>query len=113
MMSRSRILVSVNQKSTEQRAQIVRCLVEGNSIRATVRITGASKNTISKLLVELGTVCANFQDENLVDIKATNVQCDGIWSFVACKKITPQRTNRASSAMATFVLGRPSIQTPN
>lgn len=76
----------MNKKSTAERAQIVRCLVEGNSIRSTVRMTGASKNTIAKLLVELGTACAAFQDETLRNIKATNVQCDEIWSFVGMKE---------------------------
>ena len=47
-------MVSMNRLSTEKRAQIIGCLVEGNSIRATVRMTGAAKNTITKLLVDLG-----------------------------------------------------------
>jgi hypothetical protein len=42
--------------STEQRARIVGCLVEGNSIRATVRMTGAAMNTVTKLLIDLGAV---------------------------------------------------------
>ena len=45
----------VNRLSTEQRARIVGCLTEGMSIRATVRATGAAKNTITKLLLDLGT----------------------------------------------------------
>jgi IS1 family transposase len=49
-------------------------------------MTGASKNTIAKLLVELGTACAQYQDEHLRNIKAKNVQCDEIWSFVGCKE---------------------------
>jgi IS1 family transposase len=76
----------VNKKSTAERAQIVRCLVEGNSIRSTVRMTGASKNTISKLLVELGTACALFQDETIRDLKCKEIQCDEIWSFVGMKE---------------------------
>lgn len=76
----------MNKKSTAERAQIVRCLVEGNSIRSTVRMTGASKNTIAKLLVELGTACAAYQDEHLRNLKTENVQCDEIWSFVGMKE---------------------------
>ena len=48
--------------STERRAQVVSCLVEGMSIRATVRITGAAKNTFTKLLTDLGDACAEYQD---------------------------------------------------
>ena len=44
----------MNKLSTEKRSQVVSALVEGNGIRATVRMTGVSKNTIAKLLVELG-----------------------------------------------------------
>ena len=62
MRNRSRIMVSMNRLSTEKRAQIIGCLVEGNSIRATVRMTGAAKNTITKLLVDIGEACADYQD---------------------------------------------------
>lgn len=86
MQIRSSILVNMNRKSTAERAQIVRCLVEGNSIRSTVRMTGASKNTIAKLLVELGTACALYQDEALRELACENIQCDEIWSFVGMKE---------------------------
>ncbi len=46
----------------DKRKAVVACLVEGNSIRATVRMTGVAKNTIAKLLVELGDACAKYQD---------------------------------------------------
>jgi len=47
-----------NRLSTEERARIVGCLMEGISIRATVRVTGAAKNMIVKLLADLGAECA-------------------------------------------------------
>lgn len=72
--------------SLERRAQVVRCLIEGNSIRATVRMTGAAKNTASKLLTELGAVCSAYQDEYLTGLKTSTVQCDEIWSFVGMKE---------------------------
>lgn len=52
----------MNRLSTERRAQVIGCLVEGNSIRATVRLTGVAKNTIAKLLLDLGSVCSDYQD---------------------------------------------------
>lgn len=76
----------MNQLSTEKRAQIINCLVEGNSIRSTVRITGASKNTVTKLLVELGDACRAFQDAVLRNLPCKRIQCDEIWSFVGCKE---------------------------
>lgn len=86
----------MNQLSTEKRAQIVAALVEGNSIRATVRMTGASKNTIAKLLVELGTVCSKYMDEHLTNLKCQRLQVDEIWSFVGCKEknVTMEKIER-------------------
>lgn len=76
----------MNQLPLEKRTQIVNLLVEGNSIRATSRITGASKNTITKLLVQVGKACMQFHDERVVGVKSKRVQCDEIWSFVYAKQ---------------------------
>jgi IS1 family transposase len=79
-------MVSMNRLSTEKRAQIIGSLVEGNSIRATVRMTGAAKNTISKLLVDLGEACAEYQDGVLVDLPCKVVEADEIWAFCHSKQ---------------------------
>ncbi len=76
----------MNRLNTEKRSQIVRCLVDGNSLRATSRITGASKNTVTKLLVDLGKACMKYQYENLRDLKCDNIQVDEIWSFCYSKQ---------------------------
>jgi IS1 family transposase len=76
----------MNQLSIERRAQIVRCLVDGNSIRATCRITGAAKNTVIKLLVDLGEMCAIYQDHKLRNIAARRIQCDEIWGYCGIKE---------------------------
>ncbi len=75
----------MNQLSTEKRAMIVRCLVEGNSIRATVRMTGAAKNTVVKLLRDLGQACSEYQDRALRNLPCKRLQVDEIWSFVYAK----------------------------
>jgi IS1 family transposase len=80
-----RIIVNMNRLSTEKRAQIIGCLVEGNSIRATVRMTGAAKNTITKLLVDLGEACAEYQDGLLVDLPCKAVEADEIWAYCYAK----------------------------
>ena len=83
---RSSIMVSmVNRLSTEQRTRVVGCLTEGMSIRATVRVTGAAKNTITKLLVDLGAACADYQDVTLRNLPCERLQCDEIWSFCHSK----------------------------
>jgi len=76
----------MNRLSTEKRAQIVASLVEGNSLRATVRKTGAAKNTVVKLLVDLGAACADYQDEAMRDLPCRTIQCDEIWSFCYSKQ---------------------------
>jgi IS1 family transposase len=87
MSDHSSTMVSmVNRLSTEQRARIIGCLTEGNSIRATVRLTGAAKNTITKLLLNLGSACSDYQDRTLRNLTCQRIQVDEIWSFVGAKK---------------------------
>lgn len=68
------------------RAQILHLLCEGQSIRSVARVTGASKNTITKLLVDAGKACMAYHDENVRDVKASRVQVDEIWSFTYAKQ---------------------------
>jgi IS1 family transposase len=75
----------MNKLSRSERAAIIRCLVEGNSIRSTSRITGAARNTITTLLVEVGTAAAAYQDRVLVDLPSTRIECDEIWAFCYSK----------------------------
>lgn len=79
-------MVSMNKLTTEKRAQIIGCLVEGNSIRSTVRMTGTAKNTVAKLLVNLGNACWEYQDKTLRNLPCKRVQVDEIWSFVYAKE---------------------------
>jgi hypothetical protein len=76
----------MNKLDTTKRAQIVSAIVEGCSIRSIVRMTGASKNTIARLLVELGAACSQYMDEQFRDLKCERLQVDEIWSFVGCKQ---------------------------
>jgi IS1 family transposase len=76
----------MNRLSTEKRAQVIGCLTEGMSIRATTRITGAAKNTITKLLVDLGQACGEYQDRVLVDLPCRIIECDEAWSFCYAKQ---------------------------
>jgi IS1 family transposase len=74
-----------NVLKPEKRAAVISALVEGNSINSTVRMTGVAKNTILKLLVELGTICAAYQDEHLRDLPCKRIQVDEIWAFCYAK----------------------------
>lgn len=76
----------MNRLDSQTRARIVACLIEGCSIRATVRMTGVSKNTVVKLLADLGTACATYHDEHVRKLRVRRLQCDEIWSFIGCKR---------------------------
>jgi len=81
----------MNKLSPERRAQVIKALVEGNSIRATCRMTGTAKGTVLRLLAEVGEACAKYQDEHLRDLTCRRIQCDEIWSFCYAKeKNVPQ-----------------------
>jgi IS1 family transposase len=75
----------MNKLDREARARILHLLCEGSSIRAVARLTGASKNTITKLLVDAGRACAAYQDRTLRNLPCKRVQVDEIWSFVYAK----------------------------
>jgi IS1 family transposase len=75
----------MNKMSVGRRVAVLQSLVEGNSIRATVRMTGAAKNTVVKLLEEVGAACLAYQQEHMVGLPCKLIQCDEIWSFVGMK----------------------------
>jgi IS1 family transposase len=76
----------MNKLTIDERARILHLLCEGMSIRAITRLTGASKNTVAKLLIDAGKACAAFHDTNVRNVKATRVQVDEIWSFTYAKQ---------------------------
>jgi hypothetical protein len=89
-------MVIMNRLSTAKRVAVVSALVEGCSIRSTVRMTGVSKNTIAKLLLELGAACTRYQDETLRNLPCKRIQCDEIWSFVGGKDKNISQEKKAS-----------------
>ena len=76
----------MNRLTTKDRARILASLCEGVGVNATCRLTGASKNTVLKLLADVGEACALYQDRVMAGLKLKKVQCDEIWSFVGMKE---------------------------
>ncbi|HWM95041.1 MAG TPA: IS1 family transposase [Thermoanaerobaculia bacterium] len=74
-----------NVLSASDRSAVVAALVEGNSIRATSRMTGVARNTVTKLLLDLATVCAAYSDEHLRNLPCRRLQVDEIWAFCYAK----------------------------
>ena len=75
----------MNKLSSQERAHILQLLCEGMAIRAIVRVTGVSKNTISKLLADAGAVCQAYHDDHVRNLDSKRIQCDEIWSFYYAK----------------------------
>jgi IS1 family transposase len=78
-------MLNMNTLTKDERIRVVAALVEGNSIRSTSRMTGVARNTVTKLLVDLGTACMKFHDANVRNVKVRRLQCDEIWSYVGAK----------------------------
>lgn len=76
----------MNKLPAERRAQILGMMVEGNSIRAIVRMTGASKNTVARLLEDAGEAFAAYQDKTLRNLPCKRLQLDEIWAFCYAKQ---------------------------
>jgi IS1 family transposase len=76
----------MNKLDRKSRAQILGMMVEGVSMRSITRLTGASKNTVAKLLRDAGEACVAYHDEHVRNLQCKRVQCDEIWSFVAKKE---------------------------
>src|SRR5712692_5603537 len=76
----------MNRLPLTRRAQIVGLLCEGTSLRSASRLADVSINTVTKLLVDVGEACEQYQDRTLRNLKCRRVQCDEIWSFVYAKQ---------------------------
>jgi IS1 family transposase len=86
----------MNKLSIERRAQILSALVEGVSMRAVCRMTGCEKRTVTRLLVEVGTACFEYQNRVLRNLNCKRIQCDEIWSYIGCKQknVTPEMSTK-------------------
>lgn len=90
----------MNRLTSNQRASVITCLIEGCSVRSTVRMTGVAKKTVLRVLVEVGAVCADYQDRVMHNLKSERVQIDEMWQFVYCKQkaVTPDIASKNPGA---------------
>jgi IS1 family transposase len=93
-------MVIMNTLPVGKQVQVISALVEGNSIRATVRMTGVAKNTVVKLLAQIGAACSKYQNQVLRNLPCKRLQCDEIWSFCYARE-----KNVPSSKKGQFVFG--------
>jgi len=105
MLERLKYILTMNKLSNAKRTAVVAALVEGNSIRSTVRMTGVAKNTVTKLLVDLSRACDAYQRRELTGLRCRRIQCDEIWSFVYAKERNAIHSFiRSSGVVGTFVV---------
>jgi IS1 family transposase len=76
----------MNRLGSEVRAQVISCLIEGCSIRSTVRMTGVAKKTVLRLLAEIGRVCTDYQDKVFRNLSCQRLQLDEMWAWIYCKE---------------------------
>ncbi len=88
----------MNKLDMPTRAKIIHMLVEGPSLRSISRICDVSINTVTKLLIDAGTVTAAYHDQNVRGLKSKRVQCDEIWSFCYAKKANVPTAKKAPEA---------------
>ena len=75
----------MNILTTDKRVSVISALVEGCSIRSTVRLTGVAKDTVLKLLGMVGEACLEYQDHVLRNLPCKRLECDEIWAFCYAK----------------------------
>jgi len=95
----------MNRLTNEDRCRVLACLVEGNSIRSTVRITGIAKRTVSRLMVEVGQACERFADQAMRNLPCQSLQCDELWAFCGAKEknATPEQKLKGWGDVWTWI----------
>src|ERR1700730_11660674 len=95
----------MNRTPLARRVQVINCLVEGNSIRSTERMTGTHRDTICRLLVEVGDGCAKLWDQHMRQLPCRRIEVDEIWAYVGKKQrhLTPLDDPRRVGDQYTFV----------
>src|SRR5262245_51784908 len=85
LCDRSSIMVSMNKLPVEKRVAVITALVEGCRIPSTGPMSGVAKNTIVKLLPEVGKAWCKDQHDTLKNLNCRRLQLDEIWSFCYAK----------------------------
>lgn len=89
----------MNKLTNKRRERVIGCLIEGCSIRSTVRMTGVAKKTVMRLLVEVGEVCTTYQDEVFRGLTCKRIQLDEMWAFIGAKQKNLTEKNTARGAV--------------
>ena len=96
----------MNRLSLARRTQIIGALVEGNSIRSTERMTDTHRDTIMRLMVEVGTGCATLANEQMRDLACRRIQWTKSGRYVGKKQAhSPSGDDRTAPRRPVDVCG--------
>lgn len=70
----------------ETQVQVIAALVDGCSIRATERLTGAHRDTIMRLALRVGGGCARLHDEMMRGLQVNLIEMDELWAYIGKKQ---------------------------
>ena len=105
MPSARYINISMNTLNQQRRTAVIAALVEGNSIRATSRMTGVAKGTILSLVESVGQACAEYQQRVFRNLNCKNIQCDEVWNFCYAKAKMSRRKRGVNLVLGMFGRG--------
>ncbi|WP_437746246.1 transposase [Sorangium sp. So ce1504] len=93
-----------NVLQAEKRLRVLAALVDGNSVRATERMTGVHQRTIRRFALALGQGAERLHNRMVRDLRCILVQVDEIWGYVQKKqaRVTPADPPEVGEAY-TFV----------
>src|SRR3954452_3121995 len=99
-------IAPVTITSRDKQIQIIGCLTEGMSIRATERLTGIHRDTIMRLGARIGMGCARLHDQTMVGIRTGRLELDELWAYVGKKqkRVKPQEINDKGDAWTYVAL---------
>lgn len=70
-----------NVLSCSKQELVIRCLVDGSSVRATERISNVHRDTILRLMVRIGEGCQRLMDREMRGLACQRIQVDEIWEL--------------------------------
>ena len=82
----SSYIIGMNKLPLKTRSLILTCSAKASPCGPLHRLADVSFNTVAKLLIDAGKVCADLHDELVQGVTASRIQCDEVWSFTYAKQ---------------------------
>ncbi len=76
----------MNRLKPDRQAAVISALVEGVSVRSTERMTGVHRDTIIRLMVQVGETCDEILDTMMRGLPCRRIEVDEVWCYVGKKQ---------------------------